>query len=80
MIRNATLVVLLLALLLGVIQLFLLRFQAGDIYPAYSSLRSDPLGTRAFYESLAKFDHLNIQRNYQILSSLKPDANTVLFY
>ena len=80
MIKNATLVVLLIALLLGVIQLFLLRFQAGDIYPAYSSLRSDPLGTRAFYESLAKFDHLNIQRNYQILSSLKPDANTVLFY
>lgn len=80
MIRNATLVLLLIALLLGVIQLFLLRFQAGDIYPAYSSLRSDPLGARAFYESLAKFGHLNIQRNYQMLDSLKPDANAVLFY
>ena len=79
-IRNTALVLPLLALLVGVIQLFLLRFQAGDIYPAYSSLRSDPLGARAFYESLANFDHLNIQRNYQLLDSLKPDANAVLFY
>ena len=29
-----------------------LRFESGDVYPVYSSLRSDPLGTRAFYDSL----------------------------
>jgi hypothetical protein len=80
MIRNTALVLLLVALLLGVIQLFLLRFQAGDIYPAYSSLRSDPLGTRAFYESLGKFDHIDRRRNYRTLDYLKADANTVLFY
>jgi len=32
--------------------LFALRFSSGDVYPAYSSLRADPLGTRALYESL----------------------------
>ena len=37
---------------LGVIYLFLLRFEAGDVYPPYSSLRADPLGTMAWYESL----------------------------
>jgi hypothetical protein len=79
-IKNAALVLLLTALVLGVMQLFLLRFQTGDIYPAYSSLRSDPLGTRAFYESLGKFDHIDRRRNYQPLDSLKPDANAVLFY
>ena len=36
----------------GLIQLFLLRFKAGDVYPAYSSLRSDPLGTQVLFESL----------------------------
>ena len=41
-------------LTLGLIRLFKLRFEAGDVYPAYSSLRSDPLGTMAFYESLGK--------------------------
>ncbi len=79
-IKNATLVLLVTALVLGVIQLFLLRFQTGDIYPAYSSLRSDPLGTRAFYESLGTFDHIDRRRNYQPLDLLKPDANAVLFY
>ncbi len=79
-IKNATLVLLVTALVLGVIQLFLLRFQTGDIYPAYSSLRSDPLGTRAFYESLGTFDHIDRRRSYQPLDSLKPDANAVLFY
>lgn len=36
----------------GLTRLMVLRFEAGDVYPPYSSLRSDPLGTRALYESL----------------------------
>ncbi len=44
----------LLALLaLGVFHLFSLRFSGGDIYPPYSSLRADPLGTKALLDSLA---------------------------
>ena len=68
------------ALVIGLIHLFLLRFQSGDIYPAYSSLRSDPLGTRIFYDSLAKFDDIDLQRNYRLLHSLKPKADTAFFY
>ena len=33
-------------------QLFALRFEAGDIFPAGSSLRSDPLGSMALYQAL----------------------------
>ena len=29
----------------GLNRLFSLRFESGDIYPAYSSFRTDPLGT-----------------------------------
>lgn len=43
-------------------QLFSLRFAAGDVYPAYSSLRADPLGTRALYESLAQLPRFRTER------------------
>jgi hypothetical protein len=79
-IRTVALALLLGVLLIGVIQLLKLRFQDGDIYPAYSSLRSDPLGTKALYASLARFDHITLQRNYHMLSSLKFEADTTLFY
>lgn len=36
----------------GLAELFRLRFARGDVYPAYSSLRSDPLGTQAMFEAL----------------------------
>ena len=31
------------------VRLLLLRYERGDVYPAYSTLRADPYGTRAFY-------------------------------
>lgn len=79
-IRNAALLLLLGTLLIGVIHLFMLRFQTGDIYPAYSSLRSDPLGTRVFYDSLDNFGNINLQRNYHFLHSLKIEAEAAFFY
>jgi hypothetical protein len=80
MIRNCTLILLLTALLIGLIHLFMLRFQAGDIYPAYSSLRSDPLGTRIFYDSLNQFNDIDLQRNYRLLHALKSRTDTAFFY
>jgi hypothetical protein len=68
------------SLLAGVIHLFNLRFQRGDIYPAYSSLRSDPLGSRAFYDSLGNFKELTVQRNFYRLHSQKVGADDVWFY
>jgi len=64
----------------GIVQLFLLRFKAGDIYPPYSSLRSDPLGTKVFYASLERFDRLRIQRNYSRLSALPSGNGATLFF
>jgi hypothetical protein len=79
-IRNVTLLLALVSLLIGVIHLFILRFQTGDIYPAYSSLRSDPLGTRVFYDSLDNFDEFTLQRNYHLLDSLKIESDATFFY
>jgi hypothetical protein len=59
-------VVLVAAFLLGLTQLFLLRFEAGDVYPRYSSLRADPLGTKAFYDSLSGLKEISVQRNYSM--------------
>ncbi len=36
----------------GLLRLFLWRFEVGDVYPPYSSFRTDPLGTRALYDAL----------------------------
>ncbi len=49
----------------GLTQLFLLRFEAGDVYPAYSSLRTDPLGTRVLFESLNRLAENSADRNFR---------------
>jgi len=79
-IRSVLPALLLIAFLSGVGHLFVLRFQTGDVYPAYSSLRSDPLGARVLYESLENFDDINLGRNYHFLHSLKPEPGTTFFY
>jgi hypothetical protein len=64
----------------GLIRLFLLRFGAGDVYPAYSSLRTDPLGTRALYESLSAMPHTSVQRHFRPLDklALAPDVTILI--
>jgi hypothetical protein len=64
----------------GVLKLFLLRFEAGDVYPAYSSLRSDPLGSRAFFSSLENINDAVVDRNYRSVQTLEFNENTVFFY
>ncbi len=63
----------------GIAKLFMLRFSTGDIYPPYSSLRSDPLGAKVFYESLNNLKDISADRNYQSLPKLKGNENTALF-
>jgi hypothetical protein len=62
----------------GLAWLFWLRFQAGDLYPAYSSLRGDPLGTQVFFESLQKVGTGGAQRNFRPLDQVAMDAATTL--
>jgi len=64
---------------LGVAWLFQMRFDAGDIYPPYSSLRTDPLGVKALYESLQNLPGLSVSRFYQSNSKLKGGSQRLLF-
>ena len=68
------------AFIMGIVNLFLLRFEAGDVYPPYSSLRTDPLGTRAFYESLDNLDNIVAERNYRPFSKIESGKDTTFFY
>ncbi len=54
----------------GVVHLFHLRFDAGDVYPPYSTLRSDPLGAKVFYESLQSLPGLSAERSLRPLPLL----------
>ncbi|MCI0626889.1 MAG: hypothetical protein L0387_35465 [Acidobacteria bacterium] len=62
----------------GGVRLFQFRFETGDIYAEYSSLRSDPLGARALYQSLERIDSLKVSRNLSPLSRLPLDRKHAL--
>lgn len=79
-IRAIIFVIIVAVFMLGVIQLFLLRFEAGDVYPAYSTLRSDPVGSRAFYRGLENLRDTSIERNYRQLTELEFQEPTTFFY
>ena len=79
-IRSIVFVLVILSLVGGVVHLFILRFETGDVYPAYSSLRSDPLGARALYDSLQNFDDIEVRRNYHLLHSAIVEDDTTIFY
>ena len=64
----------------GLAHLFILRFEAGDIYPPYSSLRSDPLGSKAFYESLVNLKGVEVSRNYEQEDKIDNVYKSTLFY
>ena len=66
--------------LAGIVKLFLLRFESGDIYPPYSSLRADPLGSRALYESYEASGAFSVKRNYISLNKLSGGADTSIFF
>src|SRR5689334_25449455 len=64
----------------GVVELFELRFQAGDVYQPYSSLRSDPLGTMALYESIDKLPNVEVRRDFSMGDHLPEEANTTYLH
>jgi hypothetical protein len=63
---------------LGVFYLFQLRFAAGDVYPEGSSLRADPLGTMALYESLEELPGMTARRDHSMTGKL-PDGKGVTY-
>jgi len=75
----ALLVLCLAGFALGVAWLFQMRFDAGDIYPPYSSLRTDPLGVKALYESLQNLPGITVSRFFQSNSKLQGGPQRLLF-
>ena len=55
------------------IRIFSIRFSKGDIYPKYSSMRSDPLGTKALYESYSMLEHITVSRNMRPLYEISEE-------
>jgi hypothetical protein len=61
----------------GAEQVAVMPLQTGEVYPRYSSLRADPLGAKALYESLAALPELEVSRLYKQRPVL--DAESALF-
>ncbi len=73
-----TYAVLLFALLVwGLEQAEVSPLETGDVYPPYSSLRSDPLGAKGIYESLAALPGIEVERLYKDRTSL--DTRETMF-
>jgi hypothetical protein len=75
-----------LALLLGIgfayglARLFILRYEIGDVYPPYSTLRADPLGTKALAEALDDLPNVEVRRNFKYLPKLRAGGPVTLVY
>ena len=66
-------------LMWGLEQATIAPLETGEVYPAYSSLRSDPLGAKALYESLAALPGIEVERLYKQRTVLESrDAMVVL--
>lgn len=72
-------VIILAVFIIGTIRLFVLRFESGDVYPEYSSLRSDPLGTKILFDGMKNAGSLTVDRNYRPMHSLPAGPDTTLF-
>jgi outer membrane biosynthesis protein TonB len=64
----------------GLAHLFILRYEIGDVYPAYSSLRADPLGTKALADALAELPGVEVSRNFRPLERMRDKGPVTLFY
>ena len=64
----------------ALLQLLLMRYTSGDVFPKYSSLRSDPFGTKAFYESLAGCCDIKVSRSFEGLNKVKDRSESALVF
>jgi len=64
----------------ALLHLLMMRYSSGDVYPEYSSMRSDPFGTKAFYESLQYCCDLKVSRNFEDFSKIKNNTNSTIIF
>ncbi len=61
----------------GAWEVMIAPLTTGDIYPPYSTLRADPMGAKALFESLAEQPALDVARLYEGRSPMP--CETTLF-
>jgi hypothetical protein len=64
----------------GLLELFALRFERGDVFPPYSTLRSDPLGCKALFQALEASAGLEVARNFHDPDKLKGSAGRTIYW
>jgi hypothetical protein len=60
-------------------RIVLLRFESGDIFPASSTLRDDPLGSKALFMSLEQLAGLKVSRNHHPLDRISGSQDNTIF-
>ena len=63
-------ILLIVGFVFGLVRLLALRYSTGDVFPAYSTRRTDPLGTQVFYESLRTLPGRAVRRGERDLDQL----------
>jgi hypothetical protein len=71
--------VLLVVFALGAERMLEWRYEQGDVYPPYSSLRADPLGAKAYYEGLDGLQGAQVSRILNSIDKLGPGQGRALF-
>ena len=62
----------------GISTLFELRFDQGDFYAPYSSLRADPVGTRALHDAFSELEGVECVRLYESIRTIEGGKNTTI--
>lgn len=75
---GAAIVLMLLLFAWSVREATLVPLESGTVYPPYSTLRLDPLGSKALYESMEALPELKLERSYQPVRRLGPAS--AIFY
>ncbi|MEO8353958.1 MAG: DUF4350 domain-containing protein, partial [Chthoniobacteraceae bacterium] len=76
----AGIVIAILGLAAGISRLLSLRYQQGDIFPPYSTLRADPLGAKGLFDALSELGGLTVERNYRSLEQHPAQEPVTMIY
>ena len=64
---------------IGLLRLFVLGYDEGNVYPPYSSYRSGPLGTRVLFGALESLPGISVSRNIGKFSKLGDGRDKTMF-
>jgi hypothetical protein len=62
----------------GALEVITLPLETGEVYPEFSSLRADPLGAKALYESFEALPELSVARLFKERTELDGDAALIV--